>query len=318
MAPSNLRNSSIVSRESDVLARPFLKWVGGKGQLIPAIDEHLPADLKQGRVKTYIEPFVGGGALFFHVAQKYDIDRFILSDNNPDLILTYVVIKSEVEALIGVLDALESRYIKLNETQREKFYYKARTRFNSRRFEIPTSKISPDLVEHAADLIFLNKTCFNGLFRVNSSGLFNVAFGRYDNPKICSSDNLLKVSALLSKATILHRDFEDVIDFVDRQSFVYLDPPYRPLTVTANFTAYSATTFTSLDQQRLAYVCQLINKRQAKFMISNSDPSNVDPDDKFFRETYPDYRIEKTSANRMVNCKADRRGKISELMIMNY
>jgi DNA adenine methylase len=318
MAISNLRNSPEISKENKVSARPFLKWVGGKGQLIAAIDSQLPQELKDGRIDTYIEPFAGGGALLFHIAQTYPVSKFILSDNNADLIQAYLVIKHRVEELIVVLHQLETKYLKLNEERREKFYYKVRTRFNDEKLDSSITKFSDELITHAADLIFLNRTCFNGLFRVNSSGLFNVAFGRYDNPRICDRENLLKVSTILSKATVLNHDFEDIVEFVSKDSFVYLDPPYRPLTLTANFTAYSATTFTALDQQRLAHVCELIGKKKAKFMISNSDPSNIDPDDRFFREMYPNYRIEKTSANRMVNCRADKRGKVSELMIMNY
>lgn len=177
---------------------------------------------------------------------------------------------------------------------------------------------SDDWIERTTQLIFLNKTCFNGLFRVNSHGEFNVAFGKYDNPKISDPDNLIQVAQTLKAAEILLADFEQVIELVQKDSFVYLDPPYRPLTETANFTGYSPNTFTALDQERLAQLCQKIDDRGAKVLLSNSDPANVDPDDRFFEHTYPGFRIVTTAANRMVNCRADRRGKISELFIMNY
>ncbi len=304
--------------EPDQVARPFVKWVGGKGQLLSQIDANLPPQVLNGELSTYVEPFVGGGALFFHLAQKYPVSKFVLADNNSDLILAYWTIRERVGSLIVFLHDLQTQYLKLSEKRRQDHYYKVRDCFNEQKALINLRQFSEAWIERTAQFIFLNKTCFNGLFRVNSSGLFNVAFGRYDSPKICDADNLTRVSHLLKRAEILLGDFEDVLPHTSSDSFVYLDPPYRPLTETANFTAYSASTFTQLDQQRLANFCQTVGSKGAKVLISNSDPANVDPSDRYFTENYPGFRMVRAEANRMVNCKADRRGKINELLIMNY
>lgn len=317
VAKTSLSACPISSERDNPHARPFVKWVGGKGQLVNTIDSFLPQELKDGRISTYVEPFVGGGALFFHAAQHYDVSRFVLADNNLDLILTYWTIRERVGTLITVLHDIQNKHIRLSEQKREEHYYSVRDSFNASRF-IDPSRYCESWIERAAQLIFLNKTGFNGLFRVNSSGMYNVAFGRYENPKINDPENLIEVSRLLKKAEILLGDFCDVLPYTPDNAFVYLDPPYRPLTETANFTAYSSASFTNLDQQRLANFCQILNSRGTKLMISNSDPSNVDANDRYFVENYPGFRIEQTEANRMVNCKADRRGKIRELLIMNY
>lgn len=300
------------------MARPFVKWVGGKGQLISQLDAKLPEEVRTGTVTSYIEPFVGGGAFFFHIAHNYPIKRFVLADNNPDLILAYWTIRERVGPLITSLHDLHHRYLRLSEQRRQEFYYRLRNEFNGQKSKIDLTQFSDAWIERTTQLIFLNKTCFNGLFRVNSQGLFNVAFGRYDNPRISDPDNLIQVSKTLRSAEILLADFEQVLEFVQPNSFVYLDPPYRPLTETANFTGYSPNTFTAIDQHRLAMICRRIDERGAKVLLSNSDPANIDPEDKFFEETYPGFRIVTATANRMVNCRADRRGKVSELFIMNY
>lgn len=323
ITPINLQSSLVsihpaFADDSEQPARPFVKWVGGKGQLLSQIDANLPAQLRDGELTTYVEPFVGGGALFFHVAQHYPVAKFVLADNNADLILAYWTIRARVGQLITFLHDLQNKYTRLSEEKRQDYYYKMRDYFNEQKASINLRKYSESWVERTAQFIFLNKTCFNGLFRVNSSGLFNVAFGRYENPKISDPDNLVLVSRILQRAEILLGDFEDVLHYTPSDAFVYLDPPYRPLSETANFTAYSASTFTQLDQQRLANFCQTVDSKGAKLLISNSDPSNIDPKDNFFADTYPKFRIERAEANRMVNCKADRRGKISELLIMNY
>jgi DNA adenine methylase len=297
------------------VARPFLKWVGGKTQLLSHIDLNLPAQLKTGRL-AYFEPFLGGGSVFFHVAHRYPLERFIISDNNSDLILAYRTVQKHVNALIDVLSEIQSRFWDLSVSKRSELYYATRDAFNASRddrSEDPAFKI-----ERTAQLIFLNKTCFNGLYRVNAKGGFNVAFGRYDRPPICDPSNLLACSSVLQRANILLCDFGDVLDAVRGESFVYLDPPYRPISATSNFTSYSASTFSGADQERLAEYCIDLDKQGSLLMISNSDPKNIDPTDRYFEQTYPRFRITTLSANRMVNCKADRRGKISELLITNY
>lgn len=316
MLGNHLSKPQPLLKEVDKAARPFLKWVGGKGQLIGSLDSHLPSELKRGELTTYVEPFVGGGAVFFHIAQRYNVNRFVLSDYNSDLVLSYWVVRENVDRLINSLFELQSKYLKLSDEKRERFYYKIRGDFNS--VKVDTSCFSEAWILRATQLIFLNKTCFNGLFRVNSAGGFNVAFGRYENPKICDPDNLILVSHLLQHADIYLCDFEDVLHIIDESCFVYLDPPYRPISATSNFTGYSATNFTALDQHRLSVFCQRADASGAKILMSNSDPANIDPDDRFFHDFYPNFHIERTSANRMVNCRADKRGKITELLVMNY
>ncbi len=299
-------------------AKPFLKWVGGKTQLIDQLDTNVPPELKEGQIARYIEPFVGGGSFFFHVAQKYQVKDLIISDSNQDLILAYWTVKDQVNALIDELQLVQEKYLSLDETKREKYYYETRTLFNKQKTDLDLQNFSEDWIKRTAQLIFLNKTCFNGLFRVNASGLFNVAFGRYTNPKICDPNNLEAVSQILETAQILLGDFSCVLNQVDSDSFVYLDPPYRPLSSTSNFTGYSPGTFTTEDQERLAKFCQSADALGARLMISNSDPDNISEEDTYFQDLYPGYQIRRALANRMVNCKADKRGKISELIIMNY
>ncbi len=300
-------------------AKPFLKWVGGKTQLIEQLDSNVPPALRNGSIERYVEPFVGGGSFFLHVAQKYAVKKLIIADSNQDLILAYWTIKDRVDLLIQRLQDIQTKYLSLDTNDRQDYYYQTRKEFNNQKLSIDVQSHSDEWIDRTSQLIFLNKTCFNGLFRVNSAGLFNVAFGRYDNPKICDPSNLQAVSHILQRTQILLGDFTCVREYLDSEkTFAYLDPPYRPLTQTANFTAYSSSTFTDADQKRLADFCREATVRGCKLMISNSDPDNIDSNDTYFQDNYPDYRIERAFANRMVNCKADRRGKISELIIMNY
>ncbi len=297
-------------------AKPFLKWAGGKGQLVDEIDLRLLQELKEGKIKTYIEPFVGGGAVFFHIAQKYpDIDNYILIDVNKDLVNCYKAIRNSVEEVISELKLFEELYFshRSNEKRKELFL-KIRKSFNTEK-DISFSS------QTAAKLIFLNKTCFNGLYRANKKGLFNVPFGKYRKPNICPEDNLKKVSGLLQKATILCGDFSRCREYVDRHSFVYFDPPYRPISKTASFTSYAKNSFSDEDQIHLAEFCKWLTKRNVKFLLSNSDPKNENPKDFFFETHYPEpegFSIDRVKANRAINCKGDKRGKINELIITNY
>lgn len=300
------------------LAKPFLKWVGGKTQLIDQLDLNAPPELKAGSIASYFEPFIGGGSFFFHVAQNYSVDRLVIADSNQDLILAYWTIRDRVGSLLLFLNDIQDKYLKLSEEKRSAYYYETRQQFNDNKFHIDLHSCSDDWIERTAQLIFLNKTCFNGLFRVNASGLFNVAFGKYANPKICDANNLLAVSQVLERTEILLGDFSTVLPLIDARSFVYLDPPYRPLTATSNFTGYSSNSFNDADQHRLAEFCKDATGLGAKLMISNSDPDNIGSDDTYYQDTYPGYTIRRAYANRMVNCKADKRGKITELIIMNY
>ncbi len=299
-------------KQKQSLAKPFLKWAGGKGQLVKEIDARLPAGLRTGHIRKYLEPFAGGGAVFFHVAQHYSsIEHFHLGDVNQDLISCYSVVKESVESLICELRTLEEDFLPLDMPRRKRFYLKLREQFNAEK--------SPDSnVVTAARLIFLNKTCFNGLYRVNRKGHFNVPFGDYKRPTICDEENLRAVSELLQEANLVCGDFEDSESYLDDRTFVYLDPPYRPLSRTASFTSYSKNDFSEADQIRLAEFCKRIHSKGAQFILSNSDPKNEDPSDHFFEDHYGAFRMNRVKAARAINCKGTGRGQIYELVIANY
>ena len=294
---------SVVAEKRD-LAKPFLKWAGGKGQLLAEIDRRLPAGLKTGEIDTYVEPFVGGGAVFFHIAQEYpELKRHFLFDINQDLVNCFNEVKNNVDALIDELRSLEAAFLR-KRSGRKVFYYEIREQFNTDR--------SP------AKLIFLNKNCYNGLYRVNRKGEFNVPFGDYKSPRICAAKNLQIVSEILQIAEIICADFTHSETYIDNHTFVYLDPPYRPLSPTASFTSYSKDSFSEQDQIRLAEFCKQINSKGAKFLLSNSDPKNENPTDHFFEDQYKGFNIETVKAARAINCRASGRGQINELVIMNY
>jgi DNA adenine methylase len=294
-------------------ARPFLKWAGGKTQLLGEIGQRLPGGLTTGQIDTYVEPFVGGGAVFFYVAQQQPkIKRFYLYDINDDLVRCYNAIKGNVDAVVAELQVLERAFFgKRTSDSRRKLYLSVRKEFN-------LEKVSHFGFATAAKLIFLNKTCYNGLYRVNKKGEFNVPFGNYVNPRICDASNLRNVSAVLHKAEVICDDFEASQSHITKRSFVYFDPPYRPLSGTARFTSYSKQSFLEGDQTRLATFCRKINAKGARFLLSNSDPRNENPNDRFFERTYKGFRIKRVRATRPINCKGSSRGQISELLIANY
>jgi len=297
--------------ENKISAKPFLKWAGGKTQLLDEIEERLPKGISTGQITNYVEPFVGGGAVFFRVARNYPkIKKFYLCDINNDLVNCYKTVQSNICSLIKSLKTLEEKFLSLNENDRRDFYLKVRKKFNMQK----DKNNSP---ETSAELIFLNKTCFNGLYRVNSKNEFNVPFGRYKNPTICDEKNLLAASEILQKAKIFCCDFTKSIKYINENTFVYLDPPYRPLNGTASFTAYSKDSFSEDDQIRLAEFCKEIKYIRAKFLLSNSDPKNENSEDHFFEDNFRGFDIQKVKASRMINCKAIGRGQISELIITN-
>jgi len=290
-------------------ARPFIKWVGGKTQLLDDIKKILPRDLSRRDEMTYIEPFVGGGAVLFWILQEYpNITRAIINDINAELICTYRVIKHDVENLIFELNRLQNEYLPLNEVDRKEYFLVQRERFNER-------DISE--VETAALFIFLNRTCFNGLYRVNSKGKFNVPHGRYANPKICDEETLRADSAVLQRVEILCGDFAQTGKYAHDNVLFYFDPPYRPLTDTSAFTSYAKEGFDDAEQIRLRDFCALIAKQKSLFVASNSDPLNVDNEDDFFDHLYKMFSIKRVSAARMINSKGNGRGAISEIMISN-
>jgi DNA adenine methylase len=294
-----------------VRAKPFVKWAGGKGQLLDQLDALLPSDFSQREDLVYVEPFVGGAAMLFHVLAKYpNIRRAVINDTNSELIATYRTIKTKPDELIELLSVLQNEFLRCeNMEARQDMYLKLREKFNLRK---------SDELEMSSLFIFLNKTCFNGLYRVNSKGGFNVPFGKAKNPAICDADNIRLLSKVLQKVTILNGDFADVVKSVRGRAFFYLDPPYRPLTQSAAFTAYAKGGFDDDEQRRLAQFCRRLDRAGHQWLLSNSDPHNVNPDDDFFEELYQGFDIKRVVASRAINSKGDGRGKIMELAIRNY
>lgn len=300
-------------------ARPFLKWAGGKSQLLEQFEEYYPIELKHGQIDRYIEPFIGGGAVFFHIAHKYNIKKAYLYDINPELILVLKTVQQSPFVLIERLDEISERYKELSLEARRNLYYEMREKYNRRRNQMNYESYSDAWVLRAAQLIFLNKTCFNGLFRMNTKGEFNVPYGSYQNPRILDGDNIISASKLLQIAEIKTGDFENCETHVTSSSFIYFDPPYRPISQTASFTAYSKLNFDDKSQIRLARFFRYLDKtHHIKIMLSNSDPMNEDPSDLFFEDLYSGFNIRKVHANRMINCNGKKRGQINELLITNY
>lgn len=290
-------------------ARPFIKWVGGKTQLLTEIRKLLPRDFASRQHVTYVEPFVGGGAVMFWILQAYpNIERAVINDINQELICTYHVIKENVEDLITELAYIQDEYIPMDAEDRKAYFMEKRARFN-------TKATSP--IETAALFIFLNRTCFNGLYRVNSKGEFNVPHGKYANPRICDMTNLRASSKVLQKVDILCGDFAETGRFASPDTLFYFDPPYKPITETSSFTSYAKDGFDDCEQLRLRDFCNQINKKNALFVASNSDPKDVNPEEDFFDTIYQKFFIKRVSAARMINSDASGRGVISELMISN-
>lgn len=299
-------------------AKPFLKWAGGKGQLLDKFLDFYPEELKNGVITRYYEPFIGGGAVFFDVVQRFNIQSAFLYDINQELILTYRVIQQDVHKLIETLHSYKKKYEAIEEPAKSNFYYDVRKQFNRDCSKINFLKYSEDWILRAAQIIFMNKTCFNGLFRFNRQGEFNVPAGRYKNPKILDEQNLLKVSRLLDIAEIKNAGFETVEHDMAENAFVYFDPPYRPISKTAGFTAYSRHKFEDEQQMQLAGLFQLLDQKGIKQMLSNSDPKNIDPGDNFFDEMYKGYKIARIPARRMINSDASKRHSINEIIVTNY
>ena len=294
----------------NAFARPFIKWAGGKTQLIKEISKNYPQQLGQS-INKYAEPFVGGGAVFFDIVNYYDINEIYISDINKELILSYKSIKEDAEAVIELLKGFETEYLAIPYENRNKYYYKKREDFNNFREMFSEPEI-------AAHFIFLNKTCFNGLFRVNKQGLFNVPAGKYRNPLICDEKNLRIVSEKLKRVKIVCSDYKGSEDFIDNNTFVYIDPPYRPISYTSSFNSYSVNGFDDKAQVELSEFANRIHRKGAKIIISNSDPWNHDKKDDFFENIYKGYKIQRIEASRMINSKASLRGKITELLISNF
>jgi DNA adenine methylase len=290
---------------------PFIKWAGGKGQLLNQIRNTYPCGLGE-TITRYCEPFVGG-AVLFDVLSNYNLDEIYINDINTELINTYRTIQNDVNALIEVLSTMQSEFTPLDTENRKLYYYEKREQFNN-------AKVNGDKftnINKASLFIFLNKTCFNGLYRVNGRGLYNVPMGAYKNPLICDAENLINISTLLQNITINCGDYKECRNFIDERTFVYIDPPYRPLNATASFTSYTETGFGDREQVELAEFVNDLNQIGAKIVVSNSDPQNTDVDDNFFDELYGVYQISRVTAKRMINCNAERRGIVNELLICN-
>lgn len=268
-------------------ARPFLKWVGGKRQLLPELQARLPK--KFGR---YFEPMIGGGALFFSLQP----DKAIISDINEELVNTYQVIQSDVEALIKDLK---------QHKHEEDYFYDLRDKDRSPHYK------RWGYVKRASRFIYLNKTCFNGLYRVNSKGQFNSPFGDYKNPTIVDEENLLICSEALRNVTIKQAPFTSVLNSAKKGDFVYFDPPYVPLSTTSNFTSYSKDGFAADLQTELRDICQALHEKGVLFMLSNSSAPLV-------HELYREFAIEEVDARRQVNSVASKRGPVKEVIVRNY
>ncbi|MDD6135366.1 MAG: Dam family site-specific DNA-(adenine-N6)-methyltransferase [Selenomonadaceae bacterium] len=292
--------------------KPFLKWAGGKSQLLQEISAYYP--FADGIFTKYAEPFVGGGAVLFDVLNQFDLEAVYISDVNQELIGAYKSIRDDVDELVALLQKYQDDFWPKDTEDRKAYYMKMRAHFN----ELKLAGREADQVERAAIMIFLNKTCFNGLYRVNKKGAYNVPMGTYKRPLICDEDNLRGIAVKLQNVEIVCGDYQQVRDFIDEHTFVYFDPPYRPLTATASFTSYTVDCFNDDDQIALARFVDEMAAKGAKVVVSNSDPKNADVEDWFFDEIYAAHKIRRVSANRMINSKAAARGKISELLISNF
>ena len=287
-------------------AKPFVKWVGGKGQLIDQLEALLPADFDQWENVTYIEPFVGGGALLFYMLQTHpNIKSAIINDINEDLTTCYKVVKQSPDVLVESLKQIQKEYYSLqNEEARKQFFLLMRDEFN-------TKRLNP--IENTTLFFFLNRTCFNGLYRVNKSGLFNVPFGRYETPTICDPNTIYADSELLQNVEILTGDYQRTLAHAKGNTLFYFDPPYRPLNNTSSFNDYAKEAFNDFAQRRLKEFCDQVEAAGYKFMLSNSDCSDM-----FFDDLYAQYIIDRVWASRSVNANPQKRGKLTEILVHNY
>lgn len=292
-------------------AKPFIKWVGGKGQLLEQLEALLPADFDNWNDATYIEPFVGGGAMLFYMLQKHpNIKRAVINDINSDLITCYRTVRDNVEELIPALQKIQTQYHALQDMDaKREMFMNVRSRYNEK-------KLNP--IENTTLFFFLNRTCFNGLYRVNRKGLFNVPCGKYMQPQICDEVTLRADSELLKRVEILEGDFARTLDFAQGQTLFYFDPPYRPLSDTSSFNDYTKDAFNDDSQVRLKEYCDTVSRQGYKFMLSNSDCKGKREEDKFFDILYGAYSIDRVMASRNVNANGSKRGKITEILVHNY
>ncbi|MCW8966422.1 MAG: DNA adenine methylase [Candidatus Pacearchaeota archaeon] len=268
----------------------LIKWAGGKKQLLSQFEKFFPK-----KIERYFEPFVGGGSVAFYLLKTHpEIKKIFLSDINEELIITYNIVKDDIEELIKLLKKYKLKHSK-------EFYYEIR------------SQDTKDLnkLQIAARFIYLNKTCFNGLYRVNSKGQFNVPIGSYKNPQICNEKDLREISKFLKKDDVKVSQFDKAVKKAKKRDFIYFDPPYYPLKNKKSFTTYTKDNFLEKEQKKLAKVFRELDKKGCKVMLSNSDTD-------FIKNLYKGYNINFVQAKRMINCDATKRGKINEVVITNY
>jgi DNA adenine methylase len=295
---------------TDKIAKPFLKWAGGKTQLINDIEKALPKDISRDKF-SYIEPFVGSGAVLFWMLNNFpNLEKAVINDINEDLINTYKTIASNPKELISILEIFQNEFHNLegNEDNKKVYYYQKRELYNTRKEEQSGQ---------AALFIFLNRTCFNGLYRVNSKNLYNVPMGGYKKPTICDKENILAVSNVLQKVEILSGDFEKTLNYTSGNSLFYFDPPYKPLSETSSFNSYAKDDFNDSEQIRLRDFCNKLDVLNHDWILSNSDVKGKDINDNFFDDLYSDFNIQRVDARRSINANPEKRGKLTELLITN-
>jgi len=295
---------------TDRIAKPFLKWAGGKTQLINDIEKALPKDISRDKF-TYIEPFVGSGAVLFWMLNNFPkLEKAVINDINEDLINTYRTIASRPKELISILETLQNEFHGLEgqDEQKKEYYYSKRELYNKRKEEQSGQ---------AALFIFLNRTCFNGLYRVNRKNEYNVPMGSYKRPTICDKENILTVSQALQKVEILCGDYEETLNHVDNNTLFYFDPPYKPLSETSSFNSYAKDEFNDQEQIRLRDFCHKIDTLNHTWILSNSDVKGKDENDNFFDDLYSDFKIERVNAKRSINANPEKRGLLKELLITN-
>ncbi len=292
------------------MAKPFLKWAGGKTQLLDSIEQNIPTEFEHQEF-TYVEAFAGSSAVFFWMLKKYPtLKKAILNDINIDLINCYKTIKTNVDELIQILSTWQNEYYQFEDSLDEKkeYYYAKRQLFNAHNSNQTTQ---------SALFIFLNRTCFNGLYRVNKKNEFNVPIGSYKKPQICNQENLLNVSKILQNVELLSGDYQQTLEHVHGKAFFYLDPPYKPLSETSSFTSYAKGDFNDAEQIRLKEFVHKLDQLGHKWILSNSDVKNTNPENNFFDDLYQAFNITRVFAKRSINSNANKRGQLTELLITN-
>ena len=295
------------------IAKPFLKWAGGKTQLLNEIQENIPIEIKKAKKFNYVEPFVGSGAVFFTMVRLFrnKLNKIIINDINKNLINVFKVIKENPLELINRLEILKNKYYSLSEVGRELFFYQKRDEYNSTILEV-------DNIKKSTLFILLNKLCFNGLYRENSKGKFNVPFGKYKNPQIYDKKTIIADSEILNNVEIINLDYKKTLGYLDDAlTLYYLDPPYKPISLTSSFNSYSKDNFDDNEQERLKIFCDELTKKNIYFILSNSDMQNIDKKNVYFDTLYGNYSIKRVTAKRAINSNAKKRGEINELLIHN-